>query len=320
MKEKKREVFAGIDVGGTSIKAGLFDSKYNLLSRFSLPVCKDDSPADCFIALADWLKAPEVTNQYNVLSAGMGLPGLFDQDSGALKMAPNLPKWVGFGIRGFFEKETGIDIVIDNDANMAALGEYEVGSGSDFASMVMLTLGTGVGGAIIVDGKMLELNGFSSELGHMIIDIDGVLCNCGHRGCLETLTAKNGLLRLFNKTLDTNGVEKSNYKNLDQLTPLHLSKLAEEGDQFAMETFRQSGKAVGIGISNILNIIRLDGIVIGGGISNAWDGFFQSIQETVAKLTFDFNPETTKIRKASLGSDAGIIGSAVAVRKMNSEK
>ena len=320
MKLKKKEVYLGIDVGGTSIKAGLFDSKYNLLSRFSLAVCKDDNPADCFSTLANWLKAPEVSNQYNVISAGMGLPGLFDQDSGALKMAPNLPKWVGFGIREYFQKETGLEISVDNDANMAALGEYEIGSGSDFASMVMLTLGTGVGGAIIVDGKMLELNGFSSELGHMIIDINGVLCNCGHRGCLETLTAKNGLIRLFHKTLETNGVERSNYKDLDQLTPLHLSRLAQDGDQFAMYTFRQSGEAVGIGISNILNIIRLDGVVIGGGISNAWDGFFQSIEQTVAKLTFDFNPEKTKITKASLGSDAGIIGSAVLAKKVKNEK
>ncbi len=320
MRGKKREVFLGIDVGGTSIKAGLFDTKYHLLSRFSLAVSKDDNPSDCFTTLLDWLKTPEVSNQYNVISAGMGLPGLFDQDSGALKMAPNLPKWVGFGIRTFFEKETGLKILVDNDANMAALGEYEVGSGSDFASMVMLTLGTGVGGAIIVDGKMLELNGFSSEIGHMIIDINGVLCSCGHRGCLETLAAKNGIIRLFYNTLEKNGAVESNYKDLEQITPLQLSKLAREGDKFAMCTYRQSGRAVGIGISNILNIIRLDGVVIGGGIANAWDGFFQSIEQTVAKLTFDFNPEKTKIKKASLGSDAGIIGSAVMARKVKNEK
>ncbi len=317
MTLKRKEVALGIDVGGTSIKVGLFDSRYNLFSRFSFPVCKDDNPTDCFTTLAGWLKAPEVSGQYNVMSAGMGLPGLFDQHSGTLKMAPNLPKWVGFGIRDFFKLETGLEVVIDNDANMAALGEYEVGSGRDFTSMVMITIGTGVGGAIIVEGKLLELNGFSSELGHMIIDIDGVLCNCGHKGCLETLTAKSGLIRLFHKTLELNGVEKGNYKDLEQFTPLDISNLAYEGDQFARHTFRQSGKAVGIGISNILNIIRLDGVVIGGGISNAWDGFFQSIEQTVADLTFDFDPEKTIIKKASLGSDAGIIGAVAMAKKLN---
>jgi len=309
---KKQKVFAGIDIGGTSLKAGLFSEKMELLARFSTPVNREDKPKTSVNNLVSWLQSSEIAEKGKLHAVGVGIPGIFDHEKGMLTLAANLPQWVGFPVRDFLKENLGVQIVIGNDGNMAALGEYHAGSGRELESMMMLMLGTGVGGAIIDNGRILEYNGFSGEIGHIIIDIDGVICQCGHRGCLETMAAKSGLIRMLHETLEKTEYSKGAYANLSEITPLDLSNLAATGDKIAMQVYRTSGTAVGIGISNILNILRLDGVVIGGGIAGAWEGFFKSIEETVAKTVFSYDPEKIKIRKASLGEDAGIYGAGVA--------
>jgi len=309
---EKQKVFAGIDIGGTSIKVGLFSEKMQLLGRFSTPVGHDDKPEASLIPLVSWLKSPTIIEKGILMGVGAGIPGIFDHEKGMLTLAANLPQWVGFPVRDFLKENLHVSVAIGNDGNMAALGEYHAGSGRELESMMMLMLGTGVGGAIIDNGRILEYNGFSGEIGHIIIDIDGVVCQCGHRGCLETMAAKSGLIRMLHEILEKTEHSKEAYVQLDDITPYDLSMLAEAGDRIAMEVYRKSGHAVGIGISNILNILRIDGVVIGGGIAGAWEGFFEALIEAVAKNTFSYDPEKIRISKASLGEDAGVFGAGVA--------
>jgi glucokinase len=309
---EKQKIFAGIDIGGTSLKVGLFSEDMGLMGRFSTPVGVNDKPEASLIPLVNWLKSPTIAEKGDLMAIGAGIPGIFDHEKGMLTLAANLPQWVGFPVRDYLKEKLGVPVIIGNDGNMAALGEYHAGSGKELESMLMLMLGTGVGGAIIDNGQILEFNGFSGEIGHIIIDIDGVDCQCGHRGCLETMAAKSGLIRMLNEILERTEHGKEAYAKLADITPYDLSNLAKAGDTIAMEVYRKSGHAVGIGVSNILNILRLDGVVIGGGIAGAWDGFFQALIDAVAKNTFSFDPEKIRISKASLGEDAGIFGAGVA--------
>jgi glucokinase len=312
---EKQKIFAGIDIGGTSLKAGLFSESMELLKRFSTPVTREANPEMSVDPLISWLRSPEVTDSFNLVSVAAGIPGIFDHEKGMLTLAANLPQWVGFPIRDYLKEKLKVPVSIGNDGNMAALGEYHAGSGRELDSMLMLMLGTGVGGAIIDKGKILEFNSFSGEIGHIIIDMHGVDCPCGRKGCLETMAAKSGLIRMLHEALEKSESNRDAYKNLSEISPLELSNLATAGDPIAMEVYRKSGQAVGIGVSNVLNILRLDGVVIGGGIAGAWNGFFKSLEDTVAKTVFSFDPEKIKIRKASLGEDAGIYGAGVAARE-----
>lgn len=310
-----KKVIAGIDIGGTSIKAGLFSEEMELLKRFCTPVRREDHPEISLQKLVFWILKTSQENVYHLIAAAAGIPGIFDHEKGMLTLAANLPLWVEFPVRDYLKEKLEVQVSIGNDGNMAALGEYHAGSGKDLQSMVMLTLGTGVGGAIIDRGKILEFNNFSGEIGHMIIDMHGVGCHCGRRGCLETMAAKSGLMRMLDEELNETVQNKNAYLSKTKMDPLKLSKMAAAGDPIAMKVYQKSGEAVGIGIANVLNILRLDGVVIGGGIAAAWDGFFQSIENTVARTAFDYQPEKIKIKRASLGENAGIFGAAVIARE-----
>lgn len=310
-----KKVFAGIDIGGTSIKTGILDEDLKLLKRFCTPVKREDPPEVSLLKMISWANRMTAEQGFSLLSAAAGIPGIFDQEKGILSLAANLPRWVGFPVRDFLKKQLKVPLTMGNDGNMAALGEYHVGSGKEMESMVMLTLGTGVGGAIIDRGKILEFNHFSGEIGHMIIDMHGAKCHCGRRGCLETMAAKSGLMRLLRESLESTNHPADAYSSPDKISPLKLSHLAAGGDPIAMEVYKKSGCAVGTALGNVLNILRLDGVVIGGGIAAAWEGFFQAIEETVSGIAFDYQPGKILIKKASLGEDAGIFGAAVAAKE-----
>jgi glucokinase len=203
---------------------------------------------------------------------------------------------------------------MDNDATMAALGEYWRGAGREATSMLMLTLGSGVGSAFVSQGKIMEMNGFSPEVGHMVIDLDGPVCHCGKRGCLETYAGGFGIQRILKETLKS-AQEAGGHTDAGDLhpslTPLDLSRKAEEGNHTAREVLFQAGYALGVGISNVLNVFRVDQVVVGGGIANAWDGLYQHAEETIRHQAFRCNTNGALIHKAALGERAGITGAGL---------
>lgn len=299
--------YIGLDIGGTSLKLGIFNEKGELQMHFNEVLELNEKPETALQKISKHLDM--IDNGPNTFGAmGIGVPGILDKKEGRIIESSNLKDWIGFPLRSYFEHTHQIPVILDNDANAAALGEFHAGAGRKSKNMLMLTIGTGVGGAIILDGELFEPNGFSAEIGHMIIDVKGAECYCGHRGCLETFAGRKGIERLLGERLARIHPELAMLPDLSQLSPHMLSELAMQGNHTAREIFQISGKALGVAIANVLNIIRVEQVVLGGGIAQAWPGFFQAIQEAMMANTF--NPSGIRLSHASLNEKAGIVGAA----------
>ena len=186
----------GIDVGGTSIKGAFINGKGEILDRFSMKVNKDASASEEVGKLCDLINEGIKKNNFEVKGIGVGIPGILDMDEGVVIGSPNLPTWDGFEFGKFMSERTGLPVKINNDANVAALGEAKFGSGAKYQNSIMITLGTGVGGGIVLDGKLYDGNKHQgAELGHMVIVLNGRECGCGRKGCLETYASATGLTK-----------------------------------------------------------------------------------------------------------------------------
>lgn len=307
--------FVGIDIGGSSIKMGIFDEEGQLKKTGSRTTVREEGPMDALRKILSFIDEHLQENEWERLGGiGLGLPGVLNEGKNYIRESSNLKNWEQFPLKDFLETETGRPVIMDNDATMAALGEYWKGAGREANSMLMLTLGSGVGSAFVSHGKVMEMNGFSPEVGHMMIDLDGPVCHCGKRGCLETYAGRYGIQRILKETLKS-AQEAGGHTDAGELhpslTPLDLSQKAEEGNHTAREVLLQAGYALGVGISNVLNVFRVDQVVVGGGIANAWDGLFQHAEETIRQQAFRCRLNGSLIHKAALGESAGITGAGL---------
>jgi glucokinase len=300
--------YLGLDIGATHSKAGLMDEQGRMIDQFITPTRAEEQAESMFNDIINLLYQRQKNRHgFTLEGIGVGLPGVLNLEKSKIREASNLKRWVGFPLKEFLEAKTSARVVIENDASMAALGEYWAGAGKRYNSMLMLTLGSGIGGAIIHQGKILEWNGFSSEIGHMVINYNGPLCRCGKRGCLETYNGRYGLQRLQQEIVNRQNTTGHNELN-EPLTPKQLSEKAINGDPVARQIFTEAGDALGIGISNILNLLRVDAIIIGGGIARAWPGMLDQAEKTMIDHTFQLEQNTKLIHPAELGESAGVIG------------
>lgn len=304
--------FLGLDIGGTQTKAGLLDSQGRLTDLFTVPTRADEPPEEMFTDIIESLTQRQNNNSDDFVlgGIGIGLPGVLDHKKSRILEASNLKSWVGFPLKEFLETRTSATVLIENDASMAALGEYWAGAGKNYSSMLMLTLGSGIGGTIIHQGKILEWNGFSSEIGHMVIDYNGPLCRCGKRGCLETYNGRYGLQRLQHEII--NRQHPTGPEGFDlPLSPWDLSEKAINGNSTARQIFIEAGEALGIGIANVLNIFRVDAAIIGGGIARAWPGMLDQAEKTIKDHTFRTERSKRIIHQAELADVAGVTGAGL---------
>ncbi len=315
-KQTKQTMFAGIDIGGSAIKCGLFNLEGDCLetNRIALDKTKqaEEGLEKVIATIEQWKKQYD---NYHLQSVGIGIPGIIDQTKGCVIDSGNLKNWIGFPVRQFVSESLGVEVCFDNDANMAAYGEYLAGAGQGGNSMALIILGTGVGSAFVIDGRIFEMNGFSPELGHTIVDYNGYMCDCGRKGCLETFISINGLKKTLSTILKEAKANEETEKRYKQYSPEELSELAAQSDAIAIKTYKLAGNVLGIAIANLLNLMRFDRIVIAGGISNAWEGFYCAVNDTVAHYTFDYHADRISISKASLGDKAGMIGAGLAAIK-----
>ena len=303
--------YLGLDIGGTHSKAGLVDEQGRMIDQFITPTRAEEPAEKMFNDIIHLLYQRQKTWHSIALEGiGVGVPGVLDREKSQIREASNLKRWVGFPLKEFLEAKTSARVRIENDASMAALGEYWAGAGKKYNSMLMITLGSGIGGAIIHQGKVLEWNGFSSEIGHMVINYNGPLCRCGKRGCLETYNGRYGLQRLQQEIIK-NPTNKGSEELTELLTPKQLSEKAIHGDPLARQIFTEAGDALGVGISNILNLLRVDAVIIGGGIARAWPGILDRAEKTMKEHTFQVEPNTKLIHPAELGESAGVIGAGM---------
>jgi len=323
-QEAQKPFFVGIDVGGTNIKVGLVDDLGRPLAWNSIPTNSTAGAEDGAQRVGEAVR--EVARQAGIelkqiTAAGLGTPGTMDIPAGMILEPPNLPGWSNFPIRDRVSHHCGLPVTFGNDAGVAAYGEYWVGSGRNFDSMVLFTLGTGIGCGIIVQDKNIEgEHSHGAECGHMIIDFndDARECSCGQRGHLEAYASALSLVRRLQESLER-GVATSIRERLrqgDKLSPLLLAQEAEKGDDFSREFIMETARYLGVGAANLMITIDPNGLVFGGNMTFGGHStqlgrdFLDEIRAEIKRRAFPVPAKKTVIDFASLGGDAGYIGAA----------
>ncbi|MEI9811942.1 MAG: ROK family protein [Acidobacteriota bacterium] len=293
----------GIDLGGTNLRAAACSQDGTLLKKIagSTPVLAGPEAviAD-MVEAADALRAEFGPD--GLAGIGAGVPGNIDMKTGVVLGWNNVPAFNGYPTRDVLMKRLNTPVILENDANAAALGEHWAGAGKGVDDLVLLTLGTGVGGGIILGGEILHgFVGMAGELGHMTVVPNGNPCGCGNRGCLEkhaSATSVGAMARLLNlgATLSAHDVYT----------------LAQNGDKRAQAIWQSTGEALGIALASLINIFNARLYLLGGGMSAAWDQFAPAMMAEIERRCFAYRltRETTRIERATLGGDAGLIGAA----------
>ncbi len=290
----KQQVIFGIDLGGTNIKIGVFNLEGELIKSWKASSKSIKDPANLQNIILEELK--RFDEYSNIQSIGIGVPGLVTDD-GIVIESPNFPDWHYVNIKNTLERTLNIPVNIENDANLFALGEGFFGSARGYKNFVGITLGTGVGGGIIIDGRIYRgSKGMAGEIGHIVIHPSGPQCSCGKRGCLEAYSSATAIKKMM--------------ENQTQLVleAEEIAGLAIRGDKIARKIFEKAGYHLGIGIATIVNLLDMEMVVIGGGVSKAWELLEKSIYKGLEEHTFKTHLENLQIKKSLLVDEAGIFG------------
>ncbi len=283
-------IVLGIDIGGTAIKLGRFDHTGQALQFLTIATPHPATPDAILDAIATAI--PTIDPNHQAVSIGIGTPGPTDATSRIARLAINLPAWVNVPVADRIEAQFKIPCIIGNDGNCAALGEQWQGTGRDYQNIVMLTLGTGVGGGIILNGQLfIGHNGAAGELGSISFNPDGHPCNSGNQGSLEQQLCIGAIVRRSGKE------------------PALLGQLAKAGDPEALAFWECYGRDLGIGLTTLIYVLNPEAIVIGGGISGSSEFFFKSAM-TEIKMRVSSPSQGTQLLKAELGNQAGMYGAA----------
>lgn len=307
----------GIDLGGTKILTAVATAQGRMLSRDHsvTPATKGQEAVVQSILESIGRALEQAGIAAPQLSAiGVGAPGLSNPETGILFTSPNLPGWRDVPLRDIIEKELGKKAFLINDANAAALGELYFGAAKGAHHFIYITISTGIGGGIIVDGEVYTGSiGTAGEVGHMTIDDDGPPCNCGNRGCWETLASGTAMAREARKQIKE-GARTSilGYAegDVEKVTAQVIHNAAKEGDSLAKELITRTGYYVGVGLANLVNIFNPELIVIGGGLSNIGDMLLEPAYEVAGERAFKESYRTVRFALAKLGRDSGVLGAA----------
>lgn len=301
----------GVDVGGTTIKMGFFDKNGELLEKWEIETRKENGGAAILDDVAEQIQrklTERGVSKSEVAGVGLGVPGPVKSD-GTVVRCINLG-WDVFNVEQALSEKTGLKVRAGNDANVAALGEMWKGGGRGHRNLLLVTLGTGVGGGIIIEGRMLSgSNGAGGEIGHVVVKEDETeVCGCGKKGCLEQYASATGIVRVTKKALKSCEKETS-LRGKDPLTAKDIFDEAKKGDAFAKEQVEQMGKTLGTAIANIACVVNPEVIVIGGGVSRAGSILIDPVEKYFKEQTFHAC-RNAEFALAQLGNDAGIYGGA----------
>jgi glucokinase len=301
----EKEYAVGIDIGGTSIKHGIFSNGGKLICWDSVETHAEAPREEILerlsaILLEDLQTARD--KKITIFAAGVGTPGSVDIERGFLMGGtPNFVHWRNVSISEFLREKTGLPVYADNDANLMAYGEYVFGAGKGKKDVICITLGTGIGGGIIIDGELYRGSYYAGhELGHMSIDYDGRKCNCGGIGCFEKYASANALIEDYNSLAPS-----ARCKNTKQIFDRYYS-----GDPLAKQAVDQYISYLGAGLANIINIFNPQIVIIGGGVSEAGEDFIKKVYLSARSRTMPTSFERVEIVRAHLGNRAGMLGAA----------
>ncbi len=295
---------AGFDLGGTELKYGLIDEKGRIVLRGKKP--SPPSMEELLRVLSKTWKQLKDKKGREILSCGFGFPGIFNLKEKKIFQSPNYPHLDGYELEPALSAFIDVPFSIDNDANVAALGEYLLGSDKGVQSLILITIGTGIGTGIILEGKIWHGKcGYAGELGHVSVRQRGKKCKCGSRGCLETEVSAQALVRKY----------KSFAQTEEELEAREIFQRAKAGDENALKAYAEAGRYLGIGLSIVINLLNPDRILLGGGVMKASKLLlFPALQEA-KKRSYKAAFESCKIQMAFLGNDAGFIGAALLGRE-----
>lgn len=309
----KKYVF-GVDIGGTTVKLGLFDVEGNVLDKWEIPTRTEESGSLILPDIADSIREKmKQIDRESVAGVGVGAPGPVDSE-GMVHRAVNLG-WGTFSIKDTLEDLLNMPVMAGNDANVAALGEMWMGGGQGCKDLVVVTLGTGVGGGIIINGKMLTgATGAGGEIGHIHVeDSEEEICGCGNKGCLEQYSSATGITRLANRLLASSN--KDSILRSGEVSAKTVFDAVKSSDALALEVAEKFGKYLGDALAGIACVVNPEAIVIGGGVSKAGEILIDFIRPHYEKNVFHGSRQV-KFSLATLGNDAGIYGAAKLVLDM----
>lgn len=304
MKEQT-ELFVGMDFGATNIRAGLVDKNGRILKRAHSRTRASEGKDRVISRI---VRVVRELGQNDRMDVGIACPGPVDGAAGVLLDPPNLPGWTKVPLREELEEKLGTRVYVENDANMIAYGEWEFGAGCGVNSLLCLTLGTGVGSGLVLDGTLYTgANGLAAELGHTIVEPNGPQCRCGARGCLESLVGAKAIVAEAERVI-ASGEETILTQESGEMTVSRISSAAAEGDSLSKKVLEKAGYYVGIAVSNAVALLDVEMVVVGGGISKAGLLIIEPVRKIVSSNLIGYDLRTLKIVGSQLGDDAGILG------------
>ena len=307
----------GLDLGGTFIKGCIISPDGEVLKKESIPTGSRDFNSVCNTLHQFAINIGTIDGIFDaksIIGMGIGSPGGIYNDRGTISQSPNFPTWKDENLKGALEALGHKNVIVENDANLAAFGESTRGRGKEFDDMAMFTLGTGVGGGLILNRKIWRGTwGMAGELGHITINPDGPVCGCGNYGCLEAYTKTDAIIELAIDILKQNrgaSIKEMIGDDFDKITPKIVYDAAIKGDTDCKAIYGKIGEYVGIAIADLLNVLNIPLFVIGGGISGAFALMEQSMYAQVKKRAFREPANKVSIRPSMLGNESGMLGAA----------
>ena len=314
---KKNKYAIGVDLGGTTIKLGIVTNNGKIINKISIRTEAEKGPKKVIANLISGINELTNNSKFKITGIGIGCPGVVTPGKGIVEKPPNLPGWDKVNIGKIISKEFNKPVFVDNDANAAAIGELTFGSGKKYKSFIMITLGTGVGGGIVINKKIYHGDfGAAGEIGHISIDFKGPKCNCGSCGCIEAY-AGNLYLRARVRTELRKHPESKMWKlinnDLSKVSPRNVQLAAETGDAFAKSVIDELGMHLGSAFASLCNVLDISVFVIGGGIAGFGKPLFDSIKKTISKRVMAPIRPRVRVLPAKLKNDAGIKGASALV-------
>ena len=299
----------GIDLGGTKISTAIANLDGKVQSLFTIPTEANLGEAMVLENIVTSIEKVIIEGKSTldeILCIGIGSPGVLNLESGEIITSPNLP-FINFKIINELKKTFDVDFYLDNDANVATIGEYLLGAGKGKENIIYVTVSTGVGGGAIINGELYHGSTSNAlEIGHMTLDINGPICGCGNYGCLEALSSGTAIAKAANSAILSKA--ETSLKQYDKITSYEVFIEAQNGDIIATEIIDNALNYLGVGISNVMTMFDPEMIIIGGGVSNAGEIMFDKIKSVVKRRNFKIMSDNCEIVRARLGIDAGVLG------------
>lgn len=311
----------GIDVGGTNVKIALVDKSGKIIYSNSVPTYAkmgyEYTVNNIKQAIKDLMKETNTTAK-DIDGIGFDFPGQVDYKTGVVKLAPNIPGWVNVPIAQMIEEEFHIPTRIDNDVRCAALGEMKFGAGQGCENFVCITVGTGIGSGLVVNGQLVRgASNAAGEIGHIKLQMkDGLICGCGDTGCLEAYASGPSIVAMAQDYIK--GGKSTKFREMaaaegGEITPYMVAKAAEAGDPVAKRIFAIVGEYIGIGLTSVINLLNPEKVIIGGGVAEAGDLLLDPIRKTIKERAMVVAGSAVEIVPAQLGNNAGVIGASMLI-------